>query len=172
MCGDLIFICRKHWHFFLPMIFLNSELRVVFFKHFCLFCWCVRDRCFFFSFRVQCSLVLSFWNYWFCFLGVVGAFFVSEIKQFFVIFAIYRRYILVFIEILDCWKFIFGFIELQNEKLFNCECASCVFIVFQVVFLVIITDFIGWVDELLLTTIVFCFSQCFLESLFCVWEID
>ena len=39
---------------------------------------------------------------------------------------------------------------------------------FQVVFLVIITDFIGWVDELMLTTIVSCFSQCFLESLFCV----
>ena len=81
---------------------------------------------------------------------------------------IYRRYILVFIGFLDCWKFIFGFIELQNERLFNCAYASSIFVVFQVFLLVIITDFIVWVDELMLTTIVFCFAQCFLESLFCV----
>ena len=66
------------------------------------------------------------------------------------------------------FKLTFCFNELQSEKLFNCACASCIFIMFPVVFLVIITDFIGWVDELVLTTIVFCFSQCFLESVFCV----
>ena len=125
------------------------------------------DACFWL--RVQCGLVLIFYNYWFCFLGVGAAFFVSGIKKFFVIFGVHRGYNWVFSLIfLDCWKFIFGFIELQSEKLVNCACVSCVFIMFQVVLLVIITDFIGWANELMLTTIVFCFSQCFLESIFCV----
>ena len=58
-------------------------------------------------------------------------------------FGIYREYSLVFFMLLDCWKLIFCFIELQSEKLFNCTCASCIFIMFHMAFLVIITDFIG-----------------------------
>ena len=148
ICWHLIFICRKRWlfldSFFFSMIFLNSELLAVFLKHSGLFCWCVRDRCFF-CFRVQCGLVFIFCNYWFCFRSVAAAFLVNTIKNFLRFWNLQAIHFSVF-----C---VFGLLEINFRFLLNYRVRNYLIVRVPLVFsscsnwfFLIITDFIGWVD--------------------------